>query len=89
MLVSFLAGLNLFLFLFNLIPLLPLDGGHVAGAMWEAIKRRWARFRHQPDPGPVDIAKALPVTYVVSIGLVLMGGLVLIADLVKPITLFG
>jgi membrane-associated protease RseP (regulator of RpoE activity) len=89
LLVSFLAGLNLFLFLFNLIPLLPLDGGHVAGAVWEAIKRRWARFRHLPDPGPVDIAKALPVTYVVSIALVLMGGLILVADLVKPITLFG
>lgn len=89
LLVSFLAGLNLFLFLFNLIPLLPLDGGHVAGAVWEAIKRRWAQFRHQPDPGPVDIAKALPVTYVVSIALVLMGGLILVADLVKPITLFG
>jgi len=89
LLISFLAGLNLFLFLFNLIPLLPLDGGHVAGAVWEAIKRRWAQFRHKPDPGPVDIAKALPVTYVVSIALVLMGGLVLIADLVKPISLFN
>jgi membrane-associated protease RseP (regulator of RpoE activity) len=89
LLVGFLAGLNLFLFLFNLIPLLPLDGGHVAGAVWESIKRAWARFRHLPDPGPVDVAKALPVTYVVSIGLVLMGGLVLIADLIKPISLFS
>jgi membrane-associated protease RseP (regulator of RpoE activity) len=89
LLVGFLAGLNLFLFLFNLIPLLPLDGGHVAGAIWESIKRGWARLRHRPDPGPVDIAKALPVTYVVSIGLVAMGALVLVADLIKPISLFS
>jgi membrane-associated protease RseP (regulator of RpoE activity) len=87
--LGLLAGLNLFLFLFNLIPLLPLDGGHVAGALWEAVKRRWARFRHEPDPGPVDVAKALPVTYVVSIFLVSMGALVLVADLIEPITLGG
>ncbi len=83
--LGLLAGLNLFLFLFNLIPLLPLDGGHVAGAVWESIKRRWARMRHQPDPGPVDIAKALPLTYIVSIGLIAMGGVILIADLIEPI----
>ena len=87
--LSLLAGLNLFLFLFNLIPLLPLDGGHVAGALWESIKRGWARLRRRPDPGPVDIAKALPVTYVVSIFLVGMGALVLLADLIEPITLNG
>jgi membrane-associated protease RseP (regulator of RpoE activity) len=87
--LGLLAGLNLFLFLFNLIPLLPLDGGHVAGALWEAVKRRFARATGRPDPGPVDVAKALPLTYAVSIGLVAMGAIVLVADLVKPITLGG
>jgi membrane-associated protease RseP (regulator of RpoE activity) len=87
--LSLLAGLNLFLFLFNLIPLLPLDGGHVAGAIWESIKRGWAKLRHKPDPGPVDIAKALPVTYVISFFLVGMGALVLLADLIEPISLRG
>ena len=87
--LGLLAGLNLFLFLFNLIPLLPLDGGHVAGALWESVKRAWARVRHRPDPGPVDIAKALPVTYVVSLALLVMGAVTLLADLVKPITLGG
>ena len=87
--LGLLAGLNLFLFLFNLIPLLPLDGGHVAGALWESIKRGWARVRHKPDPGPVDIAKALPLTYAISVGLVVMGGIVLVADLFEPITLGG
>jgi membrane-associated protease RseP (regulator of RpoE activity) len=87
--LGLLAGLNLFLFLFNLIPLLPLDGGHVAGALWEAIKRGYAKLRHRPDPGPVDIAKALPLTYAVSLVLVVMGALVLVADLVKPVTIGG
>ena len=87
--LGLLAGLNLFLFLFNLVPLLPLDGGHVAGAIWESIKRTWARMRRQPDPGPVDTAKALPLTYAMSIALVLMGAITVLADLIKPITLGG
>lgn len=84
-----LAGLNLFLFLFNLIPLLPLDGGHVAGAVWESIKRAWARVRDLPDPGPVDIAKALPLTYAISLVLIFFGAITVVADLVKPITIGG
>jgi membrane-associated protease RseP (regulator of RpoE activity) len=84
-----LAGLNLFLFLFNLIPLLPLDGGHVAGAVWESLKRAWSRVRHLPDPGPVDTAKALPLTYAMSIVLVGMGAITILADLIKPITIGG
>src|SRR5690606_2060828 len=56
-LISLLAGLNLFLWLFNLIPLLPLDGGHIAGALWEQARRVVARWRGKPDPGFVDVAK--------------------------------
>ena len=51
------ASLNLFLFLFNLLPILPLDGGHVAGALYEASRRKLAQWRGRPDPGPVDIAR--------------------------------
>jgi membrane-associated protease RseP (regulator of RpoE activity) len=87
--LGLLAGLNLFLFLFNLVPLLPLDGGHVLGALWESVKRGWARLRDRPDPGPVDIARALPLTYAMSIVLVLVGAITVVADLVKPITLGG
>ena len=80
--------MNLFLFLFNLIPLLPLDGGHVAGALWEGLKRWFARLRNRPDPGPVDVAKALPVAYVVSSLLIVMSvSLSLTADIVNPIQL--
>ncbi len=83
------ASLNLFLFLFNLLPILPLDGGHVAAAWYEAIRRRWASWRHRPDPGPVDTARLLPITYSVAIVLIATGAVVIWADLVKPITLGG
>lgn len=89
MLLSLLASLNIALFVFNMIPLLPLDGGHIAGALWEGVKKGWARLRRLPDPGPVDIAKALPVAYTVAIGLIAMTLLLAYADLVNPIRLGG
>ena len=88
-LVLLIASLNLALFVFNLIPLLPLDGGHVAGAIWEAIKKGWARLRHKPDPGYVDVAKGLPIAYGMSLVLITMSVLLIYADLVKPIDIFG
>lgn len=81
------ASLNLFLFLFNLLPILPLDGGHVAGALYEGSRRTVAKVRRQPDPGPVDVARFLPVAYVVAAILVGVGVVVIWADLVKPISL--
>lgn len=83
------ASLNLFLFLFNLLPILPLDGGHVAAALYEGARRKWASWRDKPDPGPVDTARLLPLTYSVAILLISVGALVIWADLVKPITLGG
>ena len=88
-LVGLLAALNFMLFVFNLIPLLPLDGGHVAGALWEGLKRTVARLRGRPDPGYVDVAKALPLAYTVSMVLLGASLLLIYADLVKPINLGG
>jgi membrane-associated protease RseP (regulator of RpoE activity) len=88
-LISIVASLNLALFVFNLIPLLPLDGGHVAGAVWEGIRRRWSALRKRPDPGPVDVARLLPVAYAVSGFLLIMSVLLIYADIVRPVKLGG
>jgi len=85
--LAIVASLNLFLFLFNLLPILPLDGGHVAGALFEGARRQIARWRGQPDPGPVDVARMLPVAYTVAIVLIGVSVIILWADIVKPIRL--
>lgn len=86
-LLALLASLNLFLALFNFIPLLPLDGGHIAGALWEAIRRGWAKLRGSPDPGYVDVARMLPVAYGVGALLLVMGVILIYADIVNPVRL--
>ncbi|MFB8777785.1 M50 family metallopeptidase [Streptomyces broussonetiae] len=79
------AGFNLSLFLFNMLPLLPLDGGHIAGALWESLRRNVARVLRRPDPGPFDVAKLMPVAYVVAGIFVCFTLLVLVADVVNPV----
>jgi membrane-associated protease RseP (regulator of RpoE activity) len=82
-----LAGVNLVLFLFNLLPIYPLDGGHVAGALYEKLRASVARVRGRPDPGPFDIARLMPVAYVVAGLFLALSALLFIADIVNPITL--
>ncbi|MFI9098912.1 M50 family metallopeptidase [Streptomyces fildesensis] len=85
--LNLLAGVNLSLFLFNMLPLLPLDGGHIAGALWESLRRRLAKLTRRPDPGPFDVAKLMPVAYVVAGIFICFTALVLVADVVNPVTL--
>ncbi|PZA20639.1 M50 family metallopeptidase [Modestobacter versicolor] len=85
--LSLLASVNMVLFLFNLLPIYPLDGGHVAGALYEKARAVVARLRGRPDPGPFDIARLMPVAYVVAGLFLVLSGLLFIADIVNPITL--
>ncbi len=86
-LLNMLALVNVSLFMFNMLPLPPLDGGQIFPALWEAVKKRIARLRGRPDPGPVDAAKLLPVAYVVALVFIGWSAILLVADVINPIEL--
>ncbi len=86
-LVMLIGGFNFFIGMFNFIPLLPLDGGHIAGAIYEALRRGLARLRRRPDPGYVDVAKMLPVAYVVASAILVLGLVLIVGDIVVPLHL--
>jgi len=85
--LALLASLNIALFVFNLIPLLPLDGGHVAVALIDGVRRKVASIRGSPPPRPTDPQKLMPLTLVVIAALVSMSVLLMYADIVNPISL--
>ncbi|MDT0201120.1 site-2 protease family protein [Nocardioides sp. AE5] len=87
LLLMLIAGFNFFIGMFNFVPLLPLDGGHIAGALWEGFRRRLAKIFKRPDPGYVDVAKLLPIAYVVAGAFLLMSVVLIIGDLVVPISI--
>ncbi|WP_420111424.1 M50 family metallopeptidase [Pseudactinotalea sp.] len=82
-----LASLNMALFVFNMIPLPPLDGGHIAGALFEGGRRQVARWRNRPNPGFADTAKLMPLTYAMVILFLGMGLLLAVADIFRPVVL--
>lgn len=87
LLLSILASLNMALFVFNLLPFPPLDGGHIVPAIYEWIRRGFARVRGREVPPPVDTARLMPLTYTMGTILVAMTVLLMIADIVVPISL--
>ncbi|MEU6697389.1 site-2 protease family protein [Pseudonocardia sp. NPDC046786] len=87
--LGLLAAVNISLFLLNLLPIPPLDGGQIVPAIWESIKRNTARALRRPDPGPVDAARLLPVAYVFVIVFLGFSLLLAIADIVNPVRFFG
>jgi membrane-associated protease RseP (regulator of RpoE activity) len=86
-LLGIIASLNVALFVFNLVPLLPLDGGHIAIAAIDSVRNSIAKLRGRPQPAPLDTAKLVPVTIVATVLLIGMSALLIYADIVKPITL--
>jgi membrane-associated protease RseP (regulator of RpoE activity) len=82
------AELNIFWGVFNLLPLLPMDGGHIAVVIWERIRAWFARLRRQPDPGLVDYRKLIPLSFSVFAVIVVFALLLVFADIVNPVN-FG
>jgi membrane-associated protease RseP (regulator of RpoE activity) len=83
------ASLNIFVGAFNMLPLLPLDGGHVAAIVWERIRAWYARLRGRPDPGLVDMAKLLPVSFSIFAVVMIFGVALILADIVNPVNIAG
>jgi membrane-associated protease RseP (regulator of RpoE activity) len=81
------ASLNIFVGLFNLLPLLPMDGGHIAVVIWERIKYLFARVTGRPDPGLVDYRKLIPLSFSIFLVLVAFGTLLILADIVNPVNI--
>ena len=79
------ASLNIFIGAFNLLPLLPMDGGHVAAIIYERIRAWFARLRGRPDPGLVDMSKMLPVSFSLFMVVVFFSVAVVLADIVNPV----
>jgi membrane-associated protease RseP (regulator of RpoE activity) len=83
------ASLNIFVGVFNMLPLLPLDGGHVAIVIWERIRAWFAHLRGRPDPGLVDISKVLPVCFSLFMVVMVLGLVLVAADIVNPLKIAG
>ena len=81
------ASLNIFVGVFNLLPILPLDGGHMAVAIADEIRAFFARLRGRPRPAPIDVTVLTPITMVVFVVLATLTLLLLVADVINPVTL--
>ena len=85
--VLIVASLNIFVGVFNLLPILPLDGGHMAVAIADSIRASFARLRGRPRPAPIDVTVLTPITMVVFVVLATLTLLLLVADVINPVTL--
>jgi membrane-associated protease RseP (regulator of RpoE activity) len=77
--LELLAAINIFIGIFNMVPLLPLDGGHVAIAVYERLRsRKGRRYR-------VDATKLLPATYLVVVFIMVLGVTAVYLDIAHPL----
>jgi len=81
------ASLNIFVGLFNLLPLLPLDGGHMAVAIADEIRAFFACLRGKPRPAGIDVNVLTPITMTVFVVLAVLTSILLIADIFNPVSL--
>jgi membrane-associated protease RseP (regulator of RpoE activity) len=80
-------SVNVWIGLLNLVPLLPLDGGHVAVVLYERLRAWLARLRGRPDPGLVDMTKLIPVSLGVFVVLIGFSLVLILADIVNPVNI--
>ncbi|MBS2532328.1 site-2 protease family protein [Catenulispora sp. NF23] len=83
--LQYIASINLFIGIFNLLPLLPLDGGHIAIALYEAGRRKVAKLVGRPDPGRVDLNKLMPAAFTFLVLFVGLSLLLMAADITNPL----
>lgn len=81
------ASLNIFVGIFNLLPILPLDGGHMAIAIADEVRALYARIRGRSRPAAIDVTVLTPITMVVFVVLACLTLLLLVADVINPVTL--
>jgi len=85
--VLIIASLNLFVGMFNLLPLLPLDGGHMAVAIADGVRNTRAKAKGLAKPAPFDVERLTPITMVVFILMASLSLLLLTADILNPVRL--
>jgi membrane-associated protease RseP (regulator of RpoE activity) len=85
--ILIIASLNIFVGMFNLLPLLPLDGGHMAVAIADGVRNTRAKAKGLAKPAPFDVEKLTPITMVVFVVMASLSLLLLTADILNPIRL--
>ena len=85
--ILIIASLNIFVGMFNLLPLLPLDGGHMAVAIADGVRNTRAKAKGLAKPAPFDVERLTPITMVVFVLMASLSLLLLTADILNPIRL--
>ena len=85
--LGLLMSLNVALFVFNMVPLVPLDGGHIAGAVYESIKRGVFRVRGKKWVRPVDTSQMMPIAYFVASLLIVLTIVLVLRDILNPLSM--
>jgi membrane-associated protease RseP (regulator of RpoE activity) len=85
--ILLIASLNIFVGLFNLLPILPLDGGHMAVAIADEVRALFARIRRKQRPAPINVNVLTPITGVVVVLLIILTVVLVIADIINPVSL--
>jgi membrane-associated protease RseP (regulator of RpoE activity) len=85
--LGLLMSLNVALFVFNMVPLVPLDGGHIAGAVYESIKRGVFKVRGKKWVRPVDTTQMMPIAYFVATLLIVLTIVLVLRDILNPLSM--